>query len=88
MAKLYFRYGAMGSSKTANALMARYNYMEKGQKVILLKPKVENRDGENLIRSRIGLSAECNLVEDFLEQVENQTEAIIKWKKCFGYYCR
>lgn len=80
MAKLYFRYGAMGSSKTANALMARYNYMEKGQKVILLKPKVENRDGENLIRSRIGLSAECNLVEDFLEQVENQTEAIIKWK--------
>lgn len=80
MAKLYFRYGAMGSSKTANALMARYNYMEKGQKVILLKPKVENRDGENLIRSRIGLSAECNLVEDFLEQVENQTEAVIKWK--------
>ena len=80
MAKLYFRYGAMGSSKTANALMARYNYMEKGQKVILLKPKVENRDGEILIRSRIGLSAECNLVEDFLEQVENQTEAIIKWK--------
>lgn len=80
MAKLYFRYGAMGSSKTANALMARYNYMEKGQKVILLKPKVENRDGENLIRSRIGLSAECNLVEDFLEQVENQTETVIKWK--------
>ena len=46
MAKLYFRYGAMGSSKTANLLMTRYNYLEKGKKPLLLKPKIENRDGE------------------------------------------
>ena len=45
MGKLYFRYGAMGSSKTANALMVRYNYLEKGQTAILLKPKAEDRDG-------------------------------------------
>ena len=40
MAKLYYRYGAMGSSKTANAIMVQYNYMERGQKVLMLKPKL------------------------------------------------
>ena len=67
MAKLYFRYGAMGSSKSANALMVRYNYLERGQKVILLKPKVDNRDGEKVVSSRIGISAECDYVENFVE---------------------
>lgn len=81
MAKLYFRYGAMGSSKTANALMVRYNYIEKGQKVILLKPKVENRDGDDIIRSRIGLSAECELVEDFLEKIDEMEKNGYKWKE-------
>ena len=68
MAKLYFRYGTMDSSKTANALMVRYNYMERGKKVLLLKPKIENRDGEKIIRSRIGLEAECEYVEDVIEE--------------------
>lgn len=67
MAKLYFRYGAMGSSKTANALMVRYNYFERDRKVILLKPKIDTRDGERTITSRIGLSAECDFVEDFID---------------------
>ena len=40
MAKLYFRYGAMGSSKTANALMVKYNYEERGQKVLIAKPAI------------------------------------------------
>ncbi|MBP3218163.1 MAG: thymidine kinase [Lachnospiraceae bacterium] len=66
MAKLYFRYGAMGSSKTANALMVRYNYEEKGQHAVLLKPRLDNRDGEQILHSRIGLSAKCEFVEDFL----------------------
>ena len=69
MAKLYFRYGAMGSSKTANALMVRYNYLERGQKVYLLKPKIDNRDGERVVRSRIGVEAECEYVEEFLDYV-------------------
>ena len=43
MAKLYFRYGAMGSSKTANALMVAYNYKERGKKVLLAKPKLDTR---------------------------------------------
>lgn len=43
MAQLYFKYGAMGSSKTANALMARFNYEERGQKALLVKPRVDMR---------------------------------------------
>ena len=63
MAKLYFRYGAMGSSKTANAVMVQYNYRERGQQVLMLKPRLENRDGETIVRSRCGLEAQCRFVE-------------------------
>ena len=64
MAKLYFRYGAMGSSKTANALMARFNYQERGQRALLMKPRLDNRDGADRVGSRSGLSARCRFVED------------------------
>lgn len=64
MAKLYFRYGAMGSSKTANAVMVRYNYLERGRNVLMLKPGMENRDGARIVRSRCGLEAECRFVEE------------------------
>ena len=64
MAKLYFRYGAMGSSKTANAIMVRHNYLERGQRVLMLKPRLDNRDGETIIGSRCGLQCEANFVED------------------------
>lgn len=67
MAKLSFRYGSMGSSKTANILMIKYNFEEKGKKAILLKPKCENRDGSHKLRSRIGLESDCMFVEDFLK---------------------
>lgn len=71
MAKLYFRYGAMGSSKSANILMVRYNYEERGQYAVLLKPKVDNRDGEREIQSRIGLSAPAEYVDDFLNEISD-----------------
>lgn len=64
MAKLYFRYGAMGSSKTANAVMVQYNYRERGREVLMLKPKLENRDGATIVRSRCGLETQCRFVED------------------------
>ena len=64
MAKLYCFYGAMGSSKSANALMVEYNYRERGQKVLLAKTNIDTRDGVNLIHSRIGLSRECVLLSD------------------------
>lgn len=64
MAKLYFRYGAMGSSKTANAIMVRHNYLERGQSVLMLKPRLDNRDGETMIASRCGLRCECHFIEN------------------------
>lgn len=72
MAKLYFRYGAMGSSKTANAIMVRYNYMERGQKALMLKPKMDTRDGERTVSSRSGLTAECAFVEE-LDEIDVST---------------
>ena len=73
MAKLYFKYGAMGSSKTANALITKFNYEERGMKVWLIKPALDDRDGADVVRSRIGLEAraftvapEQNLYADFL----------------------
>ncbi len=59
MAQLYFKYGAMGSSKTANALMARFNYEERGQETLLVKPQLDQRDGDHMVRSRIGLTHPC-----------------------------
>ena len=62
MAKLYFKYGAMGSSKTANALITRFNYQERDMKVWLIKPSIDDRDGANIIRSRIGLEATADVM--------------------------
>ena len=59
MAKLYFKYGAMGSSKTAQALITKFNYEERGMRVWLIKPALDTRDGASVIRSRIGLEAKC-----------------------------
>lgn len=71
MAKLYFRYGAMGSSKTANALMVKYNYWERGKNALLLKPAADTRDGARTIRSRCGLADECILLDELdMEKVK------------------
>ena len=59
MAKLYFKYGAMGSSKTAQALITKYNYEENDMRVWLIKPATDNRDGASVVKSRIGLMAEA-----------------------------
>ena len=64
MAKLYFRYGVMGSSKTANALMVRYNYEERGQEALLVKPELDQRDGARFVASRAGLSHPCIYFSD------------------------
>ena len=66
MAKLYFRYGAMGSSKTANALMVAYNYKERGKRVLLAKPKLDTRE-MGVLHSRIGLEQPCIYVEELVE---------------------
>ena len=58
MAQLYFKYGAMGSSKTANALMARFNYEERGQKTLLVKPRLDQRDQSLL--NNLSYRSSCN----------------------------
>ena len=62
----------MGSSKTANALMADYNYRERGQKTILAKTNIDTRDGKNVIWSRIGLERECILLSDICAMDEEE----------------
>ena len=62
MAKLYFKYGAMGSSKTAQALITKYNYEENGLSVWLIKPSADVRDGAQILRSRIGLEAVVEVI--------------------------
>ena len=77
MAKLYFRYGAMGSSKTANAIMVQYNYQERGQRVLMVKPGLENRDGARLVKSRVGMETQCVLIEELPEVNVSQYDCVI-----------
>lgn len=85
MSKLYFKFGAMASSKTANALMTKFNYEEKGKWVWLIKPAIDNRDDyvdENgntvtLVKSRIGLEAQAEVIyreDDLLAKFEKLQE--------------
>ena len=69
----------MGSSKTANALMARFNYEERGQQCLLVKPRIDQRDGERLVVSRIGLKHECIYFDELrqLSAMELQQNACI-----------
>lgn len=62
MAKLYFKYGAMGSSKSAQALITQFNYEELGMSVWLIKPSIDTRDGADIIRSRIGLERSAQVI--------------------------
>ena len=62
MAKLYFKYGAMGSSKSAQALITKFNYEELGMTVWLIKPSVDTRDGADIIKSRIGLAKKADII--------------------------
>ena len=62
MAKLYFRYGAMGSSKTAQALITKYNYEENDMRVWLIKPSADVRDGADILKSRIGLQSIVHII--------------------------
>ena len=78
MAKLYFKYGAMGSSKTANALITKFNYEERGMKVWLLKPAMDDRDGKDIIKSRIGLACRCFVVTP-------ETNIVNEYEKLSGY---
>ena len=78
MAKLYYYYGQMGSSKTANALMTNFNYKELGQNPLLVKPRIDTRFGEKVVKSRIGIEHECIM----LDELTNMKEEEIKKYDC------
>ena len=75
MKKLIFNFGTMNSAKTANLLMKKYEYEEQGYSVLLIKPIIDNRDGIDIVKSRIGLSSKCKPIE----KSDNLTE--INWYK-------
>jgi len=62
MAKLYFRYGTMDSAKSMNLLAVAHNYRKQGKRVVLLKPKLDDRFGSTTIASRSGLKAQADLL--------------------------
>jgi len=79
MAKLYFKYGVMGSSKTAQALITKFNYEERGMRVWLIKPQIDSRDGEGVVMSRAGLSATAYVFppeEDLYQSFQKLTHQI------------
>ena len=84
MAKLYFKYGAMGSSKTAQALITKYNYEENDMNVWLVKPSADTRDGKDILRSRIGLEApvrtiapDVNVYDIFCQERKDACDVVI-----------
>ena len=75
MAKLYFKYGAMGSSKSAQALITQFNYGELGMSVWLIKPSVDTRGGANIIKSRIGLERNAQVITPEQDSVKEYAKA-------------
>lgn len=59
MAKLYFYYSAMNAGKTTTLLQSAHNYRERGMRVLILAPALDDRAGSGTVASRIGLQAEA-----------------------------
>ena len=78
MAKLYFNYGVMGSSKSANALMTNFNYRSLGQNSIMVKPRKDTRDTEKVVSSRIGINTPCI----YFDELMTMSSDIIKEYDC------
>ena len=83
--KLYFRYGTMGSAKTALLLTTAYNFEERKMDYMCLKPVIDTREGRNVIRSRIGIERECvwiynntNLY-DFAKTLYKRDGRVVDW---------
>ena len=83
--KLYFRYGTMGSAKTAMLLTTAYNFEERGMAYMCLKPVVDTREKKNVIRSRIGIERECKWIYpetdlyDMIKVIFEQTLNVPDW---------
>lgn len=78
MTQSTFYYGCMSSSKTASLLMSAYNYKKKGTKFLIIKPSIDNRSGDNIVASRIGLSAVADYVISHDKPYEDAANIIIQ----------
>ena len=63
MSKLFYLYGSMASAKSLRLLTTAYNFEEKGIQIMVLKPALDTRDGEGIIRSRAGLERKCIMID-------------------------
>lgn len=85
LGKLYFRYGTMGSAKTALLLTQAYNFEERGMTYACLKPVIDTREGAPVIRSRIGIERECSWIYhdtnlyELARELCDQKGAMVEW---------
>lgn len=83
--KLYFRYGTMGSAKTALLLTTAYNFEERGLTYLCMKPVIDTREGDSVIRSRIGIERHCEWIFPetdiyrFIRKLFKDTERYVEW---------
>ncbi len=79
MAKLYFRYGTVGSAKTLNLLAVAHAYTQQDKRVVVIKPEVDVRFGKETIKSRAGLEREADLLVT--------PDSILPFEKLTGVHC-
>jgi len=80
MAKLYFRYGAMGSGKTIDLLKVAHNYEERGQKILIFTSNIDDRYGKGKVKSRIGIEKDAIIIKEddnILDMVSNDINCIL-----------
>lgn len=63
MAKLKFVWGSMSSGKTLKLISTAYNLEENGIQIMVLKPSLDTRDGEGVIKTRAGLERKCVMID-------------------------
>ncbi len=81
MSKLYYKYGAMNSGKTAHLLQAAHNYEENGMKILILKPAVDTKGNDKIV-TRIGLKRKADHVIEKGEKLEKYLNKITKDVSC------
>ena len=64
MAKLYFRHGSMSSGKTLHLLAVAHNYENKGERVVVMRPRLDVRFGAGTVQSRVGINREADILVD------------------------
>ncbi|MGL5648955.1 MAG: thymidine kinase [Clostridium sp.] len=84
MAKIYFKYGAMNSGKSTALIQCSFNYKQRGMETLRFKPKVDTRDEDGFITSRVGLKTDCimlgkgdSVLDMYLESVVDPIEAVL-----------